>query len=100
VVYNFKMFISEWVIQLFGSKFMKVKTYNTHTHTHTHTHIHTHTQTHNTHTNTVKTVFGEHGQRWTYISERVFRCKILDICTKGKVHPCTGTEALYRPYGP
>ena len=19
---------------------------------------------------------------------------------KGKVHPCTGTEALYRPYGP
>jgi len=20
--------------------------------------------------------------------------------SKGKVHPCTGTEALYRPYGP
>jgi len=19
---------------------------------------------------------------------------------KGKVHPCTGTEALYKPYGP
>jgi len=19
---------------------------------------------------------------------------------KGKVHPCTGTESLYRPYGP
>jgi len=19
---------------------------------------------------------------------------------KGKMHPCTGTEALYRPYGP
>jgi len=19
---------------------------------------------------------------------------------KGKVHPCTGTEAMYRPYGP
>jgi len=26
-----------------------------------------------------------------------------EVCTikgKGKVHPCTGTEALYRPYGP
>ena len=21
-------------------------------------------------------------------------------CKIGKVHPCTGTEALYRPYGP
>jgi hypothetical protein len=29
-------------------------------------------------------------------------CGIL-VCVllvKGKVHPCTGTEALYRPYGP
>ena len=25
----------------------------------------------------------------------VVNCKI-----KGKVHPCTGTGALYRPYGP
>jgi len=24
----------------------------------------------------------------------------LNIKGKGKVHPCTGTEALYRPYGP
>jgi len=24
----------------------------------------------------------------------------LDVCRKGKVDPCTGTEALYRPYGP
>jgi hypothetical protein len=29
--------------------------------------------------------------------------EILDVSTskgKGKGHPCTGTEALYRPYGP
>jgi hypothetical protein len=25
---------------------------------------------------------------------------IKDGKSKGKVHPCTGTEALYRPYGP
>jgi len=24
----------------------------------------------------------------------------LDIKVKGKVHPCTGTEVPYRPYGP
>ena len=24
----------------------------------------------------------------------------LGVCRKGKVHPCTGNEALYRPYGP
>jgi len=23
-----------------------------------------------------------------------------EVKVKGKVHPCTGTEALYRPYGP
>jgi len=23
-----------------------------------------------------------------------------DLVKKGKVHPCTGTEALCRPYGP
>jgi len=28
-----------------------------------------------------------------------FEKKTLFI-NKGKVHPCTGTEALYRPYGP
>jgi hypothetical protein len=22
------------------------------------------------------------------------------VCTNGRVHPGTGTEALYRPYGP
>jgi len=32
-------------------------------------------------------------------------CFILNVLLhifvmKGKVHPCTGTEALYRPYGP
>jgi hypothetical protein len=25
---------------------------------------------------------------------------ITYLLKKGKVHPCTGTEALYRPYGP
>jgi len=25
---------------------------------------------------------------------------MLRVKVKGKVHPCTGTEALYRPYGP
>ena len=23
-----------------------------------------------------------------------------EVKSKGKVHPCTSTEALYRPYGP
>jgi len=32
-------------------------------------------------------------------------CEDLVACltvpsVQGKVHPCTGTEALYRPYGP
>ena len=26
--------------------------------------------------------------------------KFGSIKVKGKGHPCTGTEALYRPYGP
>jgi len=26
--------------------------------------------------------------------------RILNPGIKGKVHPCTGTETLYRPYGP
>jgi len=26
--------------------------------------------------------------------------KQMDTTVLGKVHPCTGTEALYRPYGP
>jgi len=31
----------------------------------------------------------------------IFFSLILILCKKeGKVHPCTGTEALYRPYGP
>jgi len=35
------------------------------------------------------------------------RCQLLQLCNvgdkgkgKGKGHPCTGTEALYRLYGP
>jgi hypothetical protein len=27
-------------------------------------------------------------------------CLMLPESTKGKLHPCTGTEALYRPCGP
>jgi len=27
-------------------------------------------------------------------------CLLTDSKGKGKGHPCTGTEALYRPYGP
>jgi hypothetical protein len=29
-------------------------------------------------------------------------CTVIQFLTyiKGKGHPCTGTEALYRPYGP
>jgi len=27
-------------------------------------------------------------------------CCVKDIKVKGKGHPWTGTEALYRPYGP
>jgi len=27
-------------------------------------------------------------------------CKCRFVTGKGKVHFCTGTEALYRPYGP
>jgi hypothetical protein len=26
--------------------------------------------------------------------------QVPGVKVKGKVHPCTGTEALYRPYGP
>ena len=37
-------------------------------------------------------------------SENEDRMLDLNVCfkgaSKGKVHPCTGTEALYRPYGP
>jgi len=27
-------------------------------------------------------------------------CISYNVKGKGKMHPCTGTEALYRPYGP
>jgi len=30
----------------------------------------------------------------------ILNANILRRKKKGKVHPCTGTEALYRPYGP
>ena len=35
----------------------------------------------------------------TYDIESIFLNHAVDI-KKGKVHPCTGTEVLYRPYGP
>jgi len=32
---------------------------------------------------------------------KILFSKIINMCKgKGKVNPCTGTEALYRPYGP
>jgi len=34
----------------------------------------------------------------TYECKRINRSYAC-IC-EGKMHPCTGTEALYRPYGP
>jgi hypothetical protein len=36
-----------------------------------------------------------HNVKLKYKIARV-RC----VYCKGKVHPCTGTEALYKPYGP
>ena len=34
---------------------------------------------------------------FTYIIYLVYHTEVIKKC---KVHPCTGTEALYRPYGP
>ena len=35
------------------------------------------------------------------ISLRVLRCRCYSTNKgEGNVHPCAGTEALYRPYGP
>ena len=34
------------------------------------------------------------------VSSSAVRKITLQEGKKGKVHPCTGTEALYRPYGP
>jgi hypothetical protein len=32
--------------------------------------------------------------------ERKYKEKsVTEVKIKGKMHPCTGTEALYRPYG-
>ena len=36
---------------------------------------------------------------YTIIRECINWC-VLKLKGKGTVHPCTGTEALYRPYGP
>jgi len=41
--------------------------------------------------------------KWKEVEENdslINRNKVSLIKGKGKVHPCTGTEALYRPYGP
>jgi len=34
------------------------------------------------------------------VVRRMFGYEREELKGKGKVHPCTGTEALYRPYGP
>jgi len=39
----------------------------------------------------------KHLQHWL-ISKNLWQ--YVNIKCKGKVHPCTGNEALYRPYGP
>ena len=36
----------------------------------------------------------------TLLSTRLLARMHVKYKGKGKVHPCTGTEALYRPYGP
>jgi hypothetical protein len=41
---------------------------------------------------------------YSYVTVNSFVTYDIPLCAsdmnKGKVHPCTGTEALYRPYGP
>jgi hypothetical protein len=32
-------------------------------------------------------------------SHNVVYAELIEQKSKGKVHPCAGTEALYRPYG-
>jgi hypothetical protein len=41
----------------------------------------------------------EGGWNKTKIQAEKFVTSFIQV-NKGKVHPCTGTEALYRPYGP
>jgi len=36
----------------------------------------------------------------TQVLVQIFMEFFIGVKGKGKVHPCTGTEALYRPYGP
>jgi len=36
---------------------------------------------------------------WLPLKFFIFRGNQMFIKVKGKVRPCTGTEALYRPYG-
>ena len=40
--------------------------------------------------------------RKSSLPKRIFLITVTLHCQDGlgKVHPCTGTEALYRPYGP
>ena len=57
--------------------------------------VHTHTHTH--------TAVAPSGLMTAVsCSTATVLCKIFAtmVKNKGKVHPCTGTEALYRPYGP
>ena len=35
----------------------------------------------------------------SYLADLSIFLYVIDS-KKGKVHPCTGTEVLYRPYGP
>jgi len=48
--------------------------------------------------------FGHFSVFWLTAAHSEFEDRILPFHSSGKkvgkVHPCTGTEALYRPYGP
>ena len=50
----------------------------------------------------VSTALSEVPSRGTIFVQGHFamQCDTSPSCDKSQVHPCTGTEALYRPYGP
>jgi len=48
---------------------------------------------------TVKMVYIYARTQYSAPDVNVFKSQSISV-KKGKGHPCTGTEALYRPYGP
>jgi hypothetical protein len=41
-----------------------------------------------------------HLQILPYAQHKSRSVRFINKVKKGKIHPCTGTEALYKPYGP